>query len=237
MSIPIYCLNWALSLMVAYSLIVQVSALDTPGMIMRKRPVPFASEPTAPGLAQRQGYGRDGNSPSPTTASLIKYNNLGCWSDTTTRILPGSSTAGSDINVEYCQNFCSQNSYTIFGVEAIANCYCGNTLANKLASASSDDYSVTCTGNPKEICGATWRINIYSSTKTVAYSTASPSGTSGGGGLSTSNQIALFVGLGLVLPSLLVFVRGETRKGLGVKCQMLNQMVGEAQEIDGSEYH
>jgi hypothetical protein len=90
--------------MVAYSLIVRASALDTPGMIMRRRPVPFASEPTAPGLAQRQGYGPDGNSPSPTTASLISYNNLGCWSDTTTPILSGSSTRGSGIDVEYCRN-------------------------------------------------------------------------------------------------------------------------------------
>jgi hypothetical protein len=76
-------------------------------MIMRKRPVPFASEPTAPGLAQHQGLmARDGldYSPSPTTASLIKYNNLGCWSDATTRILSGSSTAGTDIDIEYCQD-------------------------------------------------------------------------------------------------------------------------------------
>ncbi|PMD60666.1 WSC-domain-containing protein, partial [Hyaloscypha bicolor E] len=94
-----------------------------------------------------------------TTESLAGYSNLGCWSDDTIRILPGSRTAGSDINVEYCRNFCSQNSYTIFGVEAIANCYCGNTLVNTPVSASSDNCSVTCAGNPQEICGAGWRIN------------------------------------------------------------------------------
>jgi len=84
--------------MVTYSLGVQASALPTADMIMRKRLVPIASA-TAPGLAQRRGY-----SPSPTTASLISYNNLGCWSDTSARILSGSSTAGSDIDVESCQS-------------------------------------------------------------------------------------------------------------------------------------
>ena len=95
---PTYFLTRALSLMVAYSLTVQAS----PGMIMRKRPVPFASQPTAPGLVQRGSY--NGYSPSPTTASIISYNNLGCWSDASTRILSGSSTGGSDIDVEYCQS-------------------------------------------------------------------------------------------------------------------------------------
>jgi hypothetical protein len=98
MLIPTYCLTRALSLMVAYSLTVQAS----PGMIMRKRPVPFASQPTTPGLVQRGSY--NSYSPSPTTASIISYNNLGCWSDASTRILSGSSAGGSDIDVEYCQS-------------------------------------------------------------------------------------------------------------------------------------
>ena len=67
---------------------------------------------------------------------------------------------------------CSQNSYTIFGVEAADHCYCGNALANGLASASSDDCTEACTANPQEICGAGWRINIYS----LAPTTASPTG-------------------------------------------------------------
>jgi hypothetical protein len=37
-------------------------------------------------------------------ASIISYNNLGCWSDASTRILSVSSTGGSDIDVEYCQS-------------------------------------------------------------------------------------------------------------------------------------
>jgi hypothetical protein len=98
MLIPNYCLTRALSFMVAYSLIVQAS----PDMMMRKRPVPFASQPTATGPAQRQGY--DSYSPSPTTASLISYKNLSCWSDTTARILSGSSAVGSDIDVQCCQS-------------------------------------------------------------------------------------------------------------------------------------
>ncbi|PMD17118.1 WSC-domain-containing protein, partial [Hyaloscypha hepaticicola] len=96
---------------------------------------------------------------APTTASPTGYSNLACWSDTTLRILPGSSTAGTDMDIIFCQDFCSQNSYTIFGVGATANCYCGNTLANKPASASPNDCSITCAGNPQEICGANWRIN------------------------------------------------------------------------------
>ena len=83
------------------------------------------------------------------------------------------------------------------------NCYCGNTFVTP-ANASSDDCSYTCAGNPQEICGANWRINIYSSTKTVAYSTASPSGTSGGGGLSLSDKMSLGVGLGVGISSLLI---------------------------------
>lgn len=111
------------------------------------------------------------------------------------------------IITKYNWTSCSQNSYAIFGVEATANCYCGNTLVNGLASAPSDDCKIACVGNPQEICGANWRINIYSSIKAVVDSGPSPSGTSGGGGLSRSDRINLGVGIGvgvgLGLPSLL----------------------------------
>ena len=106
--------------MIAHSLIVQVSVSETSGMIIRKRPVPFASEPTAPVLAQRQGGQRvqggqgEGN---PTTASLNSYSNLGCWSDTTARILSGCSTVGSDVDVEYCQTLWVTHS----SMRAVAN--------------------------------------------------------------------------------------------------------------------
>jgi len=55
------------------------------------------------------GYGYDGPPgnglpPSPTTASLAGYSNLGCWSDTTTRILTGSTTDGTNMEIELCRS-------------------------------------------------------------------------------------------------------------------------------------
>ena len=106
---------------------------------------------------------------------------------------------------------CSQNSYTIFGVEG-ANCYCGNTLVNQPTSASPDDCSINCAGNPQEICGGNWRINIYSSTETAETTkstTASPTETPGGGeDTKTSNNIALGVGIGIGIPTLIATIIG-----------------------------
>ncbi|KAH8899159.1 WSC-domain-containing protein [Thozetella sp. PMI_491] len=174
--------------MFAFCLTATAFVLEPPNRLLRQRPVAFASQPTAlphtegqdlgtkdrlepppaadaaKGLFPRASYGEV----SPTTASLAGYSNLGCWSDASSRILTGSSTSGDDVNIERCQTFCSQQSQTIFGVEAANNCYCGNNPANSPASAETGDCSFACRGNTAEICGGIWRINIYSQTSQAA---------------------------------------------------------------------
>jgi len=98
----------------------------------------------------------------------------------------------------------------MFGVEAAQWCLCGNTLANNLASAAPGDCSIPCGGNTQLLCGANWRINIYSSTVQVDSATQMNLMTQGclnntsSGGLSLSDQIALGVGLGLGIPTLIL---------------------------------
>lgn len=98
-----------------YSLVVQ-AAIVMPGKLVRQQPVPFASKPTALGQAQGQAAAADltvyttvgltvyttktttTHRTSPTTAYLSGYSNLGCWSDSSSRILPvyGSAVGGND---------------------------------------------------------------------------------------------------------------------------------------------
>jgi hypothetical protein len=69
---------------------------------------------------------------------------------------------------------------------------------------------MTCAGNAQEICGADLRINIYSSTETITYNTASPNGKSSCGGLTLSDKISIavsIVGVFVGVPSMLLAIR------------------------------
>ncbi|RFU33902.1 hypothetical protein B7463_g2402, partial [Scytalidium lignicola] len=93
------------------------------------------------------------------------WSSLGCYTDSVTaRSLPvaeGVTGGPTEMTVEACQSACLAAGYSLAGVEYADECYCGNSLQNGAAPASSG-CNMACAGNSAETCGGSNRLNIYS---------------------------------------------------------------------------
>jgi WSC domain len=115
---------------------------------------------------------------NPTAGAVSGYSYLGCWSDGSNRILTGNYYFDAQMKPELCRNLCALSTWSIFGIESGDTCYCANKIASYALSAGESECSVTCPGNSAILCGASWRLNIYSATGNVA-PVPGPSGASG----------------------------------------------------------
>ncbi|KAI9826427.1 MAG: hypothetical protein M1826_006636 [Phylliscum demangeonii] len=90
---------------------------------------------------------------------------LGCGSDIafTARTLPDAATAGPDMTVEKCVDFCVGKGYSYAGLEFADECYCGNSLAANRAPQPGlpGNCMMKCAGNSAEYCGGPQRISLY----------------------------------------------------------------------------
>ncbi|KZF19119.1 WSC-domain-containing protein [Xylona heveae TC161] len=116
------------------------------------------------------GSGSGSGSSSSTTSSapssptgVGSYQLKGCYSEGTTgrALVSNSYVDTTGMTVESCIAFCQKSNYPYAGVEWSQECYCGTTISNGAAPASSSDCNMVCTGNSKEICGGSSRIDIY----------------------------------------------------------------------------
>ena len=74
------------------------------------------------------------------------------------RVLDGKSATGlNDLTIEKCSNFCS--SYKFFGLQGGNECHCGDYDDNFLPS-SQLECNLPCTGG-YQICGGSWRMNVF----------------------------------------------------------------------------
>ncbi|KAF1808035.1 WSC domain-containing protein 2, partial [Eremomyces bilateralis CBS 781.70] len=87
------------------------------------------------------------------------YSYEGCWTDSPTRYLSGSATAGDSMTVPSCAGFCDGSNY--FGVEYSRECYCGSTLSAESVKQPETDCNIACAGNGTTWCGAGNRFNLY----------------------------------------------------------------------------
>jgi hypothetical protein len=93
-------------------------------------------------------------------ATIGKYSFVGCVTEGTgIRALSSSTYADDAMTLESCASFC--DAYMFFGTEYGRECYCGNLLASSSTPAPLSDCSMTCKGNPWEICGNGNRIELY----------------------------------------------------------------------------
>ncbi|CAK7223123.1 hypothetical protein SCUCBS95973_005071 [Sporothrix curviconia] len=108
---------------------------------------------------------------TPTPAIVPGYRYLGCVSDSTARLLTRASTTGPVfMNPELCCNLClnSDNGNVLCGVENADECYCDNLSATgSTLLASAADCSMPCAGHGDELCGGSYRINLYAATGPV----------------------------------------------------------------------
>ncbi|CAK5279136.1 unnamed protein product [Mycena citricolor] len=88
----------------------------------------------------------------------------GCFTDVSVaRTLAASSTAGPNMTVASCINFCAGEGYIFAGVEFGDECYCDSTIQIPGGKAPLTDCTEPCAGDHSEICGASGRLSVYTS--------------------------------------------------------------------------
>ena len=87
------------------------------------------------------------------------------------RVLDGKSVTGlKDLTMEKCSDFCSN--YKFFGLQGGDECHCGDFDDNFLPSAQFE-CNIPCTGDD-QICGGSWRMNIFMNQKFDLVPTITP---------------------------------------------------------------
>ncbi|CAK7200325.1 hypothetical protein SEUCBS139899_003016 [Sporothrix eucalyptigena] len=114
-----------------------------------------------------------------TVASVPGYTYLGCYSDSSARLLKQATITGPYMmDPAYCCAMClnADNGNVVCGVEAYLWCFCDydTVLPNALAASASQCDS-ECAGHPDQLCGGSFRLNMYKVTA-VTTSSASSSG-------------------------------------------------------------
>lgn len=83
-----------------------------------------------------------------------------CYIDSQQRLLGNDNIAGSDpITLKYCSQLCANLGKKLAGAENGNECYCGDSL--NYAPISGDGCTVQCSGNSSELCGGSYRVEVY----------------------------------------------------------------------------
>ena len=94
--------------------------------------------------------------------------NSNCYQDNSKRILqsPHRIMKDSSMTIEKCQKFCFEKNYLYAGVQYARECFCGNVINPKILKPKTD-CNKPCTGDSSQICGGSWRMNIYENPSTI----------------------------------------------------------------------
>ena len=92
---------------------------------------------------------------------LSGYNGV-CYIDDATRILKKLVGEFRDNTPSKCKSECGKRGYSLAGVQAGRQCFCGNNMAFRARTAPSKDCNRKCPGDGNAFCGGSWRMNIYS---------------------------------------------------------------------------
>lgn len=87
------------------------------------------------------------------------YVYLGCFVDTTPRVLNSKQKQDGAMTVQMCEAFCK--GYKYYGLQMASYCFCGNTFAVNSKSRPESDCNNKCAGNKSQICGAVASNSLY----------------------------------------------------------------------------
>ena len=91
-----------------------------------------------------------------------------CYVDDATRRLPehihksDQSKFTSSNTPEFCINACKEKGFKFAGVEWGKQCFCGNTEPAVDKKVPGTECNMVCPGDSSILCGASWRMNIFS---------------------------------------------------------------------------
>ena len=97
---------------------------------------------------------------SPVNPLVTGFTYQGCYTDSVNeRVLYDAWQSGADMTVQKCAGVCA--SYTYFGTEYGAECYCGDALSNTTAEVDEPQCGMSCAGDATEKCGSGNRLSVY----------------------------------------------------------------------------
>lgn len=132
-------------------------------------------------------------STSAPTGTPNSFTSIGCWTDNdvTERTLVGGAYSDQALTLSTCSALCKGFDY--FGVEYSTECYCGNNFSSTSALATDERCNMPCKGDPTQICGGPYGMNIYkvlglsSSSSSIISTTASSQSSSSASRTSSSS--------------------------------------------------
>lgn len=91
--------------------------------------------------------------------NIYKPNMIGCFKDSSRRVLEGGRTWNNHMTVNQCRRRCEKENSRFYGLEAGNECFCGNCIRSKVKKPIRE-CRVKCKGS-RAACGGPWRILIY----------------------------------------------------------------------------
>ncbi|EFJ47699.1 hypothetical protein VOLCADRAFT_91721 [Volvox carteri f. nagariensis] len=87
---------------------------------------------------------------------------IGCFVDNADRVLPQYlAVYDYRMSLSYCRGLAKAAGLPYFGVEYGQECYGGSDMARAVSLGPSNGCTHSCLGDPSEICGGDWAIDIY----------------------------------------------------------------------------
>ncbi|XP_078313062.1 zonadhesin-like isoform X2 [Crassostrea virginica] len=99
-------------------------------------------------------------SPQPPKPPQTPVSYLGCYEDRRVRLLDQQFIRMARLTISACKELCRKRKKKYAGVEHGNECFCGDNM-KKYPKRPEKECSYPCSGNPKEKCGASWRISVY----------------------------------------------------------------------------
>ncbi|EKM75389.1 hypothetical protein AGABI1DRAFT_79978 [Agaricus bisporus var. burnettii JB137-S8] len=97
------------------------------------------------------------------TTSSYGWESLGCYIDSTDRLLKGFFTIKPGMTAATCVAECSDHGFIYAATEYGIECHCGNNIESHDSGVSVDgsQCNMACDGDPSTQCGGSWRANVY----------------------------------------------------------------------------
>ena len=84
---------------------------------------------------------------------------LGCYEDHSQRTLPSEFASMVTNGGKACIAHCQSKGFAVAGTQYGFQCFCGNSIPPVEKDAA--ECNTPCQGNPKELCGGSWRNSVY----------------------------------------------------------------------------
>lgn len=103
--------------------------------------------------------------PEKSTDLTASY--VGCYIDSANRIMTSTSLA-TNATVDGCVHACQSSGNTFSAVEYGGQCYCSSTAPASTLKTIDSQCNMQCTGERTELCGGSYRLQVYQGTPVSA---------------------------------------------------------------------